>query len=155
MVFFYGGWPFLTGAIDEIKQKNPGMMTLIGLAIVVAYGYSTMVVFGWSGRNFFWELATLIDVMLLGHWIEMRSIMGASNALKELIKLMPNEAHRLNSDGSTEDVPVDQVQKDDHVLIKPGEKVPVDGIIIDGSSSVDESMLTGESVPVEKTWRKK
>lgn len=150
MVFFYGGWPFLTGAIDEIKQKNPGMMTLIGLAIVVAYGYSTMVVFGWSGRNFFWELATLIDVMLLGHWIEMRSIMGASNALKELIKLMPNEAHRLNSDGSTEDVPVDQVQKDDQVLIKPGEKVPVDGIIIDGSSSVDESMLTGESVPVEK-----
>jgi Cu2+-exporting ATPase len=150
IVFFYGGWPFLTGAIDEIKQKNPGMMTLIGLAIVVAYGYSTMVVFGWSGRNFFWELATLIDVMLLGHWIEMRSIMGASNALKELIKLMPNEAHRLNSDGSTEDVPVDQVQKDDHVLIKPGEKVPVDGIIIDGSSSVDESMLTGESVPVEK-----
>lgn len=150
IVFLYGGWPFLTGAIDEIKQKNPGMMTLIGLAIVVAYGYSTMVVFGWSGRNFFWELATLIDVMLLGHWIEMRSIMGASNALKELIKLMPNEAHRLNSDGSTEDVPVDQVQKDDHVLIKPGEKVPVDGIIIDGSSSVDESMLTGESVPVEK-----
>ncbi len=150
IVFFYGGWPFLTGAIDEIKQKNPGMMTLIGLAIVVAYGYSTMVVFGWSGRNFFWELATLIDVMLLGHWIEMRSIMGASNALKELIKLMPNEAHRLNSDGSTEDVPVDQVQKDDQVLIKPGEKVPVDGIIIDGSSSVDESMLTGESVPVEK-----
>lgn len=150
IVFFYGGWPFLTGAVDEIKQKNPGMMTLIGLAIVVAYGYSTMVVFGWSGRNFFWELATLIDVMLLGHWIEMRSIMGASNALKELIKLMPNEAHRLNSDGSTEDVPVDQVQKDDHVLIKPGEKVPVDGIIIDGSSSVDESMLTGESVPVEK-----
>jgi Cu2+-exporting ATPase len=150
IVFFYGGWPFLTGAVEEIKQKNPGMMTLIGLAIVVAYGYSSMVVFGWPGRNFFWELATLIDIMLLGHWIEMRSIMGASNALQELIKLMPNEAHRLKSDGSTEDVPVDQLEEEDHVLIKPGEKVPVDGVIIDGSSSVDESMLTGESVPVEK-----
>lgn len=150
IVFFYGGWPFLTGAVDELKQKSPGMMTLIGLAVVVAYGYSTMVVFGWEGTQFFWELATLIDIMLLGHWIEMRSIMGASNALQELIKLMPHEARRVKADGDTEEVSVDELQQGDHVLIKPGEKVPVDGTIIKGKSSVDESMLTGESLPVEK-----
>lgn len=150
VVFFYGGWPFLTGAVDELKQKNPGMMTLIGLAVVVAYGYSTMVVFGWEGTQFFWELATLIDIMLLGHWIEMRSIMGASNALQELIKLMPHEARRVKADGDTEEVSVNDLQLGDHVLIKPGEKVPVDGTIIKGKSSVDESMLTGESLPVEK-----
>lgn len=150
VVFFYGGWPFLTGAVDELKQKSPGMMTLIGLAVVVAYGYSTMVVFGWEGTQFFWELATLIDIMLLGHWIEMRSIMGASNALQELIKLMPHEARRVKADGDTEEVSVDDLQQGDHVLIKPGEKVPVDGTIIKGKSSVDESMLTGESLPVEK-----
>ncbi|SDW78368.1 Cu2+-exporting ATPase [Marinococcus luteus] len=150
VVFFYGGWPFLTGAADELKQKSPGMMTLIGLAVVVAYGYSTMVVFGWEGTQFFWELATLIDIMLLGHWIEMRSIMGASNALQELIKLMPHEARRVKADGETEEVSVDDLQQGDHVLIKPGEKVPVDGTIIKGRSSVDESMLTGESLPVEK-----
>ncbi|GEK58984.1 copper-translocating P-type ATPase [Marinococcus halophilus] len=150
VVFFYGGWPFLTGAVDELKQKSPGMMTLIGLAVVVAYGYSTMVVFGWEGTQFFWELATLIDIMLLGHWIEMRSIMGASNALQELIKLMPHEARRVKADGDTEEVSVDELQQGDHLLIKPGEKVPVDGTIIKGRSSVDESMLTGESLPVEK-----
>lgn len=150
VVFFYGGWPFLTGAVDELKQKSPGMMTLIGLAVVVAYGYSTMVVFGWEGTQFFWELATLIDIMLLGHWIEMRSIMGASNALQELIKLMPHQARRVKADGDTEEVSVDDLQQGDHVLIKPGEKVPVDGTIVKGKSSVDESMLTGESLPVEK-----
>nr|WP_226585195.1 heavy metal translocating P-type ATPase [Halobacillus litoralis] len=149
-VFFYGGWPFITGAIDELKQKNPGMMTLIGLAIVVAYVYSSLVVFGWSGRNFFWELATLIDIMLLGHWIEMKSVMGASNALQELVKLMPNEAHRLTENGETEDVPLSELQSEDLVLVKPGEKIPVDGEITDGKSAIDESMLTGESVPVEK-----
>ncbi|MCA1009140.1 heavy metal translocating P-type ATPase [Halobacillus halophilus] len=149
-VFFYGGWPFLKGSIDELKNKNPGMMTLIGLAIVVAYGYSSLVIFGWSGRNFFWELATLIDIMLLGHWIEMKSVMGASNALQELVKLMPNEAHRLNADGKTEDVPLSELGADDLVLVKPGEKIPVDGIITEGKSAIDESMLTGESVPVEK-----
>ncbi len=150
-VFFYGGWPFLTGAVDELKNKNPGMMTLIGLAIVVAYGYSSLVVFGWEGRNFFWELATLVDIMLLGHWIEMKSIMGASNALQELVKLMPNEAHRINEAGETEDVPIHELSHEDHVLVKPGEKIPVDGTIIEGKSAIDESMLTGESVPVEKT----
>ncbi|WP_173917697.1 heavy metal translocating P-type ATPase [Halobacillus sp. Marseille-Q1614] len=149
-VFFYGGWPFLTGALDELKQKNPGMMTLIGLAIVVAYVYSSLVVFGWSGKNFFWELATLIDIMLLGHWIEMKSVMGASNALQELVKLMPNEAHRLKENGETEDVPLSELHSEDLVLVKPGEKIPVDGVITDGKSAIDESMLTGESVPVEK-----
>ncbi|CDQ19651.1 heavy metal translocating P-type ATPase [Halobacillus karajensis] len=150
-VFLYGGWPFLTGSVDELKQRNPGMMTLIGLAIVVAYGYSSLVVFGWTGKNFFWELATLIDIMLLGHWIEMKSVMGASNALQELVKLMPNEAHRLKDNGETEDVPLSELDTDDLVIVKPGEKIPVDGLITEGKSAVDESMLTGESIPVEKT----
>src|SRR5699024_9359671 len=103
-IFFYGGWTFITGAIDEIKDKNPGMMTLIGLAILVAYVYSALTVFGLEGSDFFWELATLIDIMLLGHWIEMRSVMGASNALEELVKLMPSEAHQLDEDGNVHDV---------------------------------------------------
>ncbi|MDP4549618.1 heavy metal translocating P-type ATPase [Alkalihalobacillus macyae] len=149
-IFFYGGWPFLTGAWSELKEKNPGMMTLIGLAIVVAYVYSSLTVFGLSGKNFFWELATLIDIMLLGHWIEMKSVMGASKALEELVKLMPSEAHRINESGEIEDVPTSELSEGDRVLIKPGEKVPVDGMIVKGKSSIDESMLTGESVPVEK-----
>lgn len=150
IVFFYGGWPFLTGAISELKEKNPGMMMLIALAITIAYGYSTMVVFGWEGHQLFWELATLVDIMLLGHWIEMRSVMGASNALEKLVKLMPNEAHRLDDNGQIVDVPLSDLENNDRVLVKPGEKVPVDGTIIDGKSAVDESMLTGESIPVEK-----
>ncbi|SDQ94760.1 heavy metal translocating P-type ATPase [Virgibacillus salinus] len=149
-VFFYGGWPFITGGISELKDKNPGMMTLIGLAIVVAYGYSSLTVFGWEGKDFFWELATLIDIMLLGHWIEMRSVMGASNALEELVKLMPSEAHKLDENDNIEDVAISDLQNEDRVLVKPGEKIPVDGTILDGKSAVDESMLTGESVPVEK-----
>ncbi|WP_174613510.1 heavy metal translocating P-type ATPase [Virgibacillus ihumii] len=149
-VFFYGGWPFITGGISELKQKNPGMMTLIGLAIFVAYGYSSLTVFGLQGKNFFWELATLIDIMLLGHWIEMRSVMGASNALEELVKLMPNEAHKVDEQGEIQDVPVFDLKHKDRVLVKPGEKIPVDGTIVDGKSAIDESMLTGESVPVEK-----
>ncbi|WP_242057302.1 heavy metal translocating P-type ATPase [Pseudalkalibacillus hwajinpoensis] len=149
-IFFYGGWPFLTGAWSELKNKNPGMMMLIALAIIVAYGYSSLTVFGLSGKNFFWELATLIDIMLLGHWIEMKSVMGASKALEELVKLMPSEAHRIDQNGEIKDVPTSELQEGDNVLIKPGEKVPVDGVIIKGQSSIDESMLTGESVPVEK-----
>lgn len=149
-IFFYGGWPFITGAVSELKDKNPGMMTLIGLAILVAYVYSSLTVFGLSGSGFFWELATLIDIMLLGHWIEMRSVMGASNALEELVKLMPSEAHRLDEQGNVHDVNVSDLENEDRVLVKPGEKMPVDGTIIDGNSAIDESMLTGESVPVEK-----
>ncbi|WP_164669303.1 heavy metal translocating P-type ATPase [Virgibacillus doumboii] len=149
-VFFYGGWPFITGGISELKSKNPGMMTLIGLAILVAYGYSSLTVFGLEGQDFFWELATLIDIMLLGHWIEMRSVMGASNALEELVKLMPNEAHKIDEHDNVTDVSTSELQHDDNVLVKPGEKIPVDGTIYEGYSAIDESMLTGESVPVEK-----
>ncbi|KYG59466.1 heavy metal translocating P-type ATPase [Planococcus maritimus] len=150
IVFFYGGWPFLTGGIAELKDKNPGMMTLIALAITIAYSYSTLVVFGWDGNQLYWELATLVVIMLLGHWIEMRSIMGASNALEQLVKLMPNEAHRLNDDKQVEDVPLSEIRNKDWVLVKPGEKIPVDGVIVEGRSAIDESMLTGESIPVEK-----
>ncbi|RBP05360.1 heavy metal translocating P-type ATPase [Rossellomorea aquimaris] len=149
-IFFYGGWPFLEGSWKELKRKEPGMMTLIALAITVAYVYSSLTVFGLSGKNFFWELATLIDIMLLGHWIEMKSVMGASRALEELVKLMPSEAHLVDEEGNVKDVPTSELKQGDKVLIKPGEKVPVDGTIIKGESSLDESMLTGESVPVEK-----
>lgn len=151
IVFFYGGWPFLVGGIAELKDKAPGMMTLIALAITIAYSYSTVVVFGWDGNQLYWELATLVVIMLLGHWIEMRSIMGASNALEQLVKLMPNEAHRLNDDKQVEDVPLSEIRNKDWVLVKPGEKIPVDGVIVEGHSAVDESMLTGESIPIEKT----
>ncbi len=149
-VFVYGGWPFLTGLVSEIRQRAPGMMTLIALAISVAFLYSSAVVFGLSGRMFFWELATLVDVMLLGHWIEMRSIMGASGALEALVKLMPATAHRLTDSGDTEDVRVDTLEKGDRVRIKPGEKIPTDGLIVEGRSNLNESLLTGESRPVSK-----
>ena len=150
LVFFYGGWPFLKGFFDEFKKKQPGMMTLIAIAITTAYGYSSVVVFGLSGKVFFWELATLIDIMLLGHWIEMKSVMGASRALEELAKLMPSDAHKVMADGSTEDVSIEELEPGDRVLVKPGEKVPVDGEVVEGESSVNEAMLTGESKPVEK-----
>jgi Cu2+-exporting ATPase len=149
-VFFYGGWPFLKGFFDELKKKQPGMMTLIAVAITTAHGYSSVVVFGLSGKVFFWELATLIDIMLLGHWIEMKSVMGASRALEELAKLMPSDAHKVMPDGSTEDIPIEELEPGDRVLVKPGEKVPVDGEVVEGESSVNEAMLTGESKPVEK-----
>jgi Cu2+-exporting ATPase len=149
-IFFYGGWPFLSGLYDELSSGQPGMMTLIGLAISVAYGYSSLVVFGLSGRVFFWELATLIDVMLLGHWIEMRSVMGASRALEELAELMPSEAHKLLEDGSLKDVPIEALEPGDRVVVKPGEKIPADGEVVEGETAVNQSMLTGESKPVSK-----
>jgi len=150
VVFFFGGWPFLSGLYDELKKKQPGMMTLIGLAISIAYLYSTAVVFGFEGDLLYWELSTLVGIMLLGHWIEMRSVMSASSALEELAELLPGEAHRVKEDGSTEDVPVDELEKGDKLLIKPGEKIPADGVVVDGTSSVNEAMLTGESKPVDK-----
>lgn len=149
-VFFYGGWPFLEGLFREVKKKEPGMMTLIGLAITVAYAYSSVVVFGVEGEVFFWELATLVDIMLVGHWIEMRSVMSASRALEELAKLMPGEAHRIGDDGITEDIPLEQLKVGDRLLVKPGEKIPADGSVVEGSSSVNESLMTGESKPVSK-----
>jgi len=148
--FFYGGWPFLKGLFDELKKKQPGMMTLIALAISIAYFYSGAVVFGVKGEVFFWELATLIDIMLLGHWIEMKSVMGASKALEELAKLMPDEAHKIDDDGNVTDVPVSELKHEAKLLIKPGEKIPADGKIFEGKSSVNEAMITGESKPVSK-----
>ena len=149
-IYVYGGYPFLSGLYDELRRVAPGMMTLIGFAITVAFVYSAAVVLGLKGRLFFWELATLIDVMLLGHWIEMRSTMGASRALQELTKLMPSTAHKLVNGQETQDVSIEDLQKGDRVRVKPGEKVPVDGVVIDGHSSVNEASVTGESTPVEK-----
>ena len=149
-VFWYGGWPFLKGLFNELKSRQPGMMTLVAVAITTAYLYSSAVVFGVAGKMFFWELATLVDIMLLGHWIEMKSVMGASKALEELAKLMPSDAHKLMPDGSVKDVPLSELALDDQVLIKPGEKIPADGVVVEGESSVNEAMLTGESTPVTK-----
>ena len=149
-VFWYGGWPFLKGVFTELTSRKPGMMTLVAVAITTAYLYSSAVVFGLTGKMFFWELATLVDIMLLGHWIEMKSVMGASKALEELARLMPSDAHKLMPDGSVKDVPLDELTVNDKVLIKPGEKVPADGAVVEGESSVNEAMLTGESAPVSK-----
>ncbi|CDH45185.1 copper-translocating P-type ATPase [Candidatus Contendibacter odensensis] len=149
-VFWYGGWPFLKGLYTELESRQPGMMTLVAVAITTAYVYSSAVVFGLTGKVFFWELATLVDVMLLGHWIEMKSVMGASKALEELAKLMPSNAHKLMPDGSVKDVPLRELAVNDTVLIKPGEKIPADGVIKKGESAVNEAMLTGESTPVTK-----
>lgn len=150
VIYFYGGWPFLKGFYEELKGRSPGMMTLIALAISVAYFYSSAIVFGLSGNDFFWELVTLIDIMLLGHWLEMKSILGASRALELLVQLMPAEAHRIRGE-AIEDIPLEDLQKDDVILIKPGEKVPADGEVLEGESYLNESMLTGESKPVKKS----
>ncbi|MBD3629885.1 copper-translocating P-type ATPase [Cyclobacterium sp.] len=150
IVFFYGGWPFLKGLWDELKDKNPGMMTLIAVAITVAYVYSSAVVFGLEGMDFFWELVTLIVIMLLGHWIEMKSVMGASRALELLVQMMPSEAHLVHGD-QIKDIKVDELKKEDIILIKANEKIPADGTVVDGESHLDESMLTGESKPVKKS----
>ncbi len=148
-IYFYGGYPFLRGFAREVKEQNPGMMTLIAIAISAAYFYSTAVVFGLPGEIFFWELATLIVIMLLGHWIEMRSVLGASRALEELVRIMPSVAHLIR-DGRTVEVRIEELKTGDSILVKPGEKIPVDGMVIEGESSVNESMLTGESKPLTK-----
>ena len=153
-VFFYGGWPFLAGAKNEIKSRTIGMMTLISLAIAVAYFYSTAVVFGLVGQVFFWELVTLIDIMLLGHWIEIKSVMGASMALEKLSALIPDNAH-LIKDNEMQDVSTSQLKDGDVILIKPGEKIPTDGTVAGGESFVNESMLTGEAKPVAKAYGSK
>ncbi len=148
-VFVYGGRPFLQGALRELKDRAPGMMTLIALAISVAFVFSAIVTLGYPGMPLWEELATLVTIMLLGHWIEMRSISQAQGALKELAKLLPDSATRVVGD-RTEDVPVDQLEEGDIVLIRPGASVPADGIVVQGRSAVNESMITGESQPVEK-----
>src|SRR5262245_54309561 len=150
VIYVYGGWPFLRGFVSELAEGRPGMMTLISVATTVAWGYSALVTAGLSGEVFFWEVATLVDIMLLGHWIEMKSVLGASAALESLVRLIPAEAHLVASDGSTRDVPMTQLNRGDRVLIKPGEKIPTDGTIVQGQTSVNEAMLTGESEPVEK-----
>ncbi|MCB0276499.1 MAG: copper-translocating P-type ATPase [Calditrichaeota bacterium] len=150
LIFFYGGYPFLKGMVVEAQKGTPGMMTLIALAIGVAYLYSSAVVFGLAGKLFFWELASLIAIMLLGHWIEMRSVMGASRALEALAELMPETAHRLDEHGRSQEVPRGNLKPGDRILIKPGEKVPADSEVLEGKSAVNEAMLTGESHPVSK-----
>ncbi|MBR0682913.1 heavy metal translocating P-type ATPase [Roseomonas eburnea] len=149
-VFFYGGWPFLAGLSGELRRGRPGMMTLVSLAIVSAYVYSLAVLAGLPGDVFFWETATLILVMLLGHWLEAKSVLGASGALQALVRLMPATATRLGEGGAQQEVPIADLRPGDLVLVRPGAKVPTDGIVTEGRSSMDESMLTGESRPVEK-----
>jgi Cu2+-exporting ATPase len=149
IVFFYGGWPFLKSWFGEMKVWKPGMMTLIGFAITVAYVYSVATIFGLKGMDFFWELATLILIMLLGHWIEMKSVAGASKELELLVQLMPDDAHLVHGDHIM-DVKTEMLKEKDIILIKPGEKVAADGIITEGGSYLNESLLTGESKPIEK-----
>lgn len=151
IVFIYGGKPFLSGIYYELKDKNPGMMSLIAIAITVAYLYSSAVVFGLPGELFFWELTTLIDVMLIGHYLEMRSTIGASKALEELTRLLPASAHKVIGKNKTKNVPLSQLAVGDAVLIKPGEKIPADGVVKSGESAVNEAILTGEAKPVFKT----
>lgn len=150
IVFTYGGIPFLEMAVPELRDREPGMMTLISLAIVVAFVYSSATLVVLPGMDFFWELVTLIDIMLLGHWIEMRSVRQASGALDELSKLMPDTAERIAEDGDTEEIPVPELEAGDLVLVRPGASVPADGIVEIGDSDVNESMITGESKPVSK-----
>jgi Cu2+-exporting ATPase len=149
IIYFYGGMPFLKGMVSEIRDKAIGMMTLVALAISVAFIYSIAVAFGLKGMDFFWELATLIDIMLLGHWLEMRSEMAASKALESLVALLPAVVH-VERKGEVVDIDVNDLQRDEVMVIKPGEKIAADGVVMDGNSSVNESMLTGESIPVKK-----
>jgi Cu2+-exporting ATPase len=150
VIFVYGGVPFLQMAVPELRSRQPGMMTLISMAISVAFVYSLAALVLPGQVGFFWELATLIDIMLLGHWIEMRSVRQASGALTELAKLMPDTAERLGSDGRVETVPTDQLRTGDLVLVRPGASIPADGEVVEGNSDVSEAMLTGESRPVSK-----
>jgi P-type Cu2+ transporter len=150
IIFIYGGLPFLQMAIPELRNRQPGMMTLISLAITVAFAYSLAAFLILEGETFFWEMVTLIDIMLLGHWLEMRSVRQASGALQELAKLMPDMAERIQEDGSTEDVATESLKAGDLVLVRPGASVPADGDVESGESDVNEAMITGESTPVKK-----
>jgi Cu2+-exporting ATPase len=150
VIFLYGGVPFLQMALPELQNRQPGMMTLISLAISVAFVYSVAALFLPGQAGFFWELVTLIDIMLLGHWLEMRSVRQASGALNELAKLLPDTAERLRPDGGLETVPVARLRAGDTLLVRPGASVPADGEVAEGASDVNEAALTGESRPVKK-----
>ncbi|HSK24236.1 MAG TPA: HAD-IC family P-type ATPase, partial [Egicoccus sp.] len=150
VVFFYGGWPFLTGGWQEARARQPGMMLLIAMAITVAYVASLATSLGWFSQEVWWELALLIAIMLLGHWIEMRAIGQARGALAALAELLPDEADRVAEDGSTVTVPIADLRTGDVVLVRPGARVPADGHVVQGAADVDESMLTGESNPVAR-----
>ncbi len=150
VIFFYGGWVFIKGAISELKAKLPGMMTLISLAIITAYAYSVATQFFIDGESFFWELATLVTIMLLGHWLEMASVAKAENALDAISKLLPDKAEKLVN-GKPRQILVSELSVGDLVLVRPGTRIPIDGVITDGASSVDEAAITGESKPVSKT----
>jgi Cu2+-exporting ATPase len=150
IVFFYGGLPFLQMARPELRNRQPGMMTLISLAIIVAYAYSLIALLVDPQGGFFWELVTLIDIMLLGHWLEMRSVRQASGALQELARLMPDEAERIGPDGRVETISTGDLGTDDLVLVRPGASIPVDGLVEEGESDVNQAMITGESKPVKK-----
>lgn len=149
IVFFYGGWIFIASAYRELRAKLPGMMTLIALAITAAYGFSVFQVLRGEVHTLFWELSTLIAIMLLGHWIEMRAVQGAKGALKELSKLLPDTAEVIRN-GKTEVVPLSELREGDTFLVRPGAKVPADGEIVDGVSELNESIITGESKPISK-----
>jgi len=151
IIFVYGGLPFLKMAIPEVKEREPGMMTLISLAIIVAFGFSLFAFFTGASKSFFWEMATLIVIMLLGHWMEMRSIRHAEGALDELAKLMPDTAEVVTEDDKTKEVAVTDLEQGDVLLVRPGASIPADGEIVEGQSDLDESMITGESQPVSKS----
>src|SRR6266545_3332498 len=151
VVFVWGGWPFLAGGVQEAKDRQPGMMLLIAMAITVAYGASLATSLDWFDLDFWWELGALITIMLLGHWQEMRALGQAQDALAALAALLPDEAERLRADGTIETVTLAQLATSDIVLVRPGGRVPADGQIIDGTADIDESMVTGESRPVTKT----
>jgi len=150
IIYLYGGILFLRGMRRELSQREPGMMTLVAIAISAAYLYSVAVTFGLEGMDFYWELATLVDIMLIGHWIEMKTLTKATDALEVLVKLLPSTAHKLSSDGAETEVAISSLVKNDRVIVKPGEKFPADGIITGGSGYVDESIVSGESKPVSK-----
>ena len=149
-IYLYGGKPFLSASIAEIRSRRPGMMTLISMAISVAYFFSAATLFMEGGKTFFWELATLIDIMLIGHYIEAKSVLGAADALKGLVEMMPRKALRIEADGKREEISVNRLEPGDRILVRPGEKIPADGKVVEGESLADESFLTGESKPVEK-----
>jgi len=151
IVFLWGGWPFLAGGVGEARQRQPGMMALISLAVLVAYGASAATSLGWFDLEFWWELAALITVMLLGHWQEMAALGQAQGALAALAELLPDEAERVGADGEVETVALDQLRPGDVVLVRAGSRVPADGVIVEGEAEIDESMVTGESRPVTRT----